>query len=211
MDSLKYAKVRTLTARFKRKMMKAIIFNGSLERRNQSTTSRLLSDYLLNKLQLAGIEGSIFWLADAGIPFFEGTLKKVPLGVEMMKNLFLEADLHFWLAPLYHGSIPGIMKNCLDWLEITAEDPRPYLTDKTVGLICWADGSQALQGINAMDTIAKSLRAWPLPYSVSISKSILFDKDNPGEISDYYKIKLDRLFRIAISHRIEHLTGPAGK
>ncbi|MBB2949449.1 hypothetical protein FHR29_000181 [Sphingobacterium sp. JUb56] len=39
-----------------------------------------------------------------------------------------------------------------------------------MGLVCWADGVQAMQGINTMDAIAKSLRAWPLPYSVPISK-----------------------------------------
>jgi hypothetical protein len=52
------------------------------------------------------------------------------------------------------------MKNCLDWLEVTANRYEPYLTDKTIGLVCWADGLQAMQGINAMDVIAKSLRAW---------------------------------------------------
>lgn len=181
--------------------MKAIIFNGALERRT-SSTSGLLSGYLWEQLAQSGVESTIFNLADSGIPLFDITLTKPPKGVEVMNHLFREADVHFWLAPLYHGSIPGIMKNCLDWLEISARSARPYLTDKTVGLVCWADGAQAMQGINAMDAIAKSLRAWPLPFSVSISKNELFEKETPGEISGIYKHKLDLLVNIATTKTI---------
>ncbi|WP_185673624.1 NADPH-dependent FMN reductase, partial [Elizabethkingia meningoseptica] len=117
-----------------------------------------------------------------------------------------DADLHFWLAPLYHGSIPGVMKNCLDWLEVTANRYEPYLTDKTIGLVCWADSLQAMQGINAMDVIAKSLRAWPLPFSVPVVRTSLFDTDNAKEISRLYAAKFDTLISIATTKRIEKTT-----
>ncbi|MFD2904980.1 NADPH-dependent FMN reductase [Sphingobacterium anhuiense] len=176
--------------------MKAIIFNGALERRS-SSTSNLLSRYIKSGLENFGIESHIFDLADSGIPLFDCTLTRIPNGVQVMNNLFREADIHFWLAPLYHGSIPGVMKNCLDWLEVSAKKNNPYLTDKTVGLVCWADGVQAMQGINTMDAIAKSLRAWPLPYSVPISKKELFDPNISGEISQTYKDRLNLLINLA--------------
>ena len=50
-----------------------------------------------------------------------------------MTETFRSADLHIWLTPLYHGSMTGIMKNCLDWLEISAKETTPYLTGKVVG------------------------------------------------------------------------------
>lgn len=182
--------------------MKAIIFNGALERRPQST-SGLLTKYFTEKLEMLGITYDTFALADSGIPLYDITLTKTPLAVERMTQLFLNADIHFWLAPLYHGSIPGVMKNCLDWLEVTADQPQPYLTDKTVGLVCWADGLQAMQGINAMDAIAKSLRAWPLPYSVPMIRTSLFEGEN--EISSFYADKLDKLINIATTNRIEKI------
>jgi arsenic resistance protein ArsH len=181
--------------------MKPLIFNGALERRPQST-SGFLSNYFSEKLNGSGINNRIFNLADAGIPLFDITVNKIPNGVEVMKNLFQEADVHFWLAPLYHGSIPGVMKNCLDWLEISARDVRPYLTDKTVGLVCWADGMQAMQGINAMDAIAKALRAWPVPFSVPISKASLFEEGMPGELAQAYKNKLDLLIHLATTRTV---------
>ncbi|MEG0927285.1 NADPH-dependent FMN reductase [Chryseobacterium sp.] len=185
--------------------MKAIIFNGSLERRTEST-SGLISRYLSERLSQSGVQADIFTLADSGIPLFDTTLTKTPLAVERMTQMFLGVDLHFWLAPLYHGSIPGVMKNCLDWLEVTANTYEPYLTDKTVGLVCWADGLQAMHGINAMDVIAKSLRAWPLPFSVPIVRGSLFDSDHPTQISPLYSGKFDQLISIATTKKIEKTT-----
>ncbi|WP_104380953.1 NADPH-dependent FMN reductase [Sphingobacterium sp. HMA12] len=176
--------------------MKALIFNGALERRPEST-SGVLSDYFAEQLNQLGIANSVFNLADSGIPLFDSSLSRIPNSVRIMNNLFLEADVHFWLSPLYHGSIPGVMKNCLDWLEISAKNSPAYLTDKNIGLVCWADGVQALQGINAMDTIAKSLRAWTLPFSVPIVKSGLFEASSSRTLSSTYKRKLDLLINIA--------------
>lgn len=181
--------------------MKAIIFNGALERRPQST-SGLLSAYISERLNESGVENRIFNLADSGIPLFDMTNTRIPKGVEVMNNIFLEADIHFWLAPLYHGSIPGVMKNCLDWLEISAKNVSPYLTDKTVGLVCWADGVQAMQGINTMDAIAKALRAWPLPFSVPIARAALYEESRPGEFSQVYKNKLDLLINLATTRTV---------
>ncbi|MDP9959245.1 NADPH-dependent FMN reductase [Chryseobacterium lathyri] len=184
--------------------MKALIFNGSLEKRSESTSGRI-SQYFAERLEQSGFQTEIFTLADSGIPLFDTPLTKIPLAVERMTQLFLEADVHFWMAPLYHGSIPGVMKNCLDWLEITASHYHPYLTDKTVGLVCWADGLQAMQGINTMDTVAKSLRAWPIPFSVPIIRSALFDHENPTKVSALYSDKFDKLISIATTKKVKRI------
>ena len=182
--------------------MKAIIFNGALERRPRST-SGILSNYFAEQLQETGVPSRIFNLADSGIPLFDTAISGIPRSVELMNQLFQEADIHFWLAPLYHGSIPGAMKNCIDWLEISAKRPQPYLSDKTIGMVCWADGVQAMQGINTMDTIAKALRAWPLPYSVPLVRNSLFEAEGSTEISRVYKDKLNLLITLATSRKIE--------
>ncbi|MGJ1269470.1 NADPH-dependent FMN reductase [Sphingobacterium spiritivorum] len=181
--------------------MNILIFNGALERR-PSSTSHSIIQFLQQTLEENGIHSTVFNLAGSAIPLFDFTLSKTPVAVEIMTQQFREADAHIWLTPLYHGSMTGVMKNCLDWLEISAKEPRPYLTDKMVGLISWADGGQALQGINAMDAIAKSLRAWPVPFSVPIVKPLLFDEGNPGQITKAYQQKLQLLIRILISKQI---------
>lgn len=123
-------------------------------------------------------------------------MNKIPAGAELMNQMFREADVHIWLAPLYHGSIPGVMKNCLDWLELSAREAVPYLTGKTIGLVCWADGVQAMQGINAMDAVAKALRAWTLPYSLPIQRPELFDEQ--GTLSAKYVQRFDLLLQLLV-------------
>ena len=170
--------------------MNALIFNGALDRRSNSTAHRL-TDYLTERLQIHSIETEAFHVADSGVPLFDASLKKTPRAVEALNHRFRAAQLHLWLTPLYHGSMTGVMKNCLDWLECSSKLPSPYLTGHRVGLVCWADGVQAMQGINAMDSVAKSLRAWSLPYSVAIQKKDLFQ--DQGAITFAYRERFDRL------------------
>ncbi|WP_060873020.1 NADPH-dependent FMN reductase [Myroides odoratus] len=173
--------------------MKALIFTGALERRADSTSERL-SQYLSDELTTMGIETSLFKIAESGIPLFDITSMRTPNAVELMNIQFREADIHLWLTPLYHGSMTGAMKNCFDWLEISAKSPAPYLTGKTVGLVCWADGVQAMQGINAMDAVAKALRAWPAPYSVAIQRSELYVEN--GSINPKYQERFRTLLQL---------------
>ena len=74
--------------------MKALIFNGVLERR-QKSTSGVLSNYFAEQLNQFGVEHSVFNLADSGIPLFDTSLSRIPNSVKIMNNLFLEADVHF--------------------------------------------------------------------------------------------------------------------
>ncbi|MEH0153019.1 NAD(P)H-dependent oxidoreductase [Limibacter armeniacum] len=179
--------------------MKALIFNGALERRENATSERL-SRFLSEYLHELGIETSIFKIADAGIPLFDVSLQKTPNSVVVMNHVFREADVHIWLTPLYHGSMTGVMKNCLDWLQYSANLPKPYLIGKIIGLVCWADGVQAMQGINAMDAVAKALRAWTAPLSIPIERSKLFDEN--GEISSHYKDRFTTLLQLLTEAKV---------
>jgi arsenic resistance protein ArsH len=176
--------------------MKVLIFNGALERRTDSTSGRIAA-FLQEALDRQGVKHTTFHMADAGIPLFDISLDHTPESVQVMNQVFREATLHIWLTPLYHGGMTGVMKNCLDWLEYSAKLPAPYLTGKTVGLVCWADGVQAMQGINGMDAVAKALRAWTAPLSVPIQRRDLFDENR--EISAVYKERLQLLLSVLIA------------
>lgn len=182
--------------------MSVMIFNGSLDSGSQ-TTGKIITRYLVNCLQKQAVEVKVFELAQSDIPLLKpNNISAVPNQVEEMCRLFQQANLHLWLAPLYHGSIPGVMKNCLDWLEVTSRDPLPYLSDKTIGMICWASGSHAVDGIYTMNSIAHALRAWPLPFNVPVSTQFLFEPGSESEISEFYKNKLNRLVDLGITRKI---------
>ena len=175
--------------------MKALIFNGSTERGENSTSERI-GTHLESELVKQGISTQVFKLADAGIPLFDLANTEIPESVKQMNEVFTDADVHIWLSPLYHGSMTGAMKNCLDWLEISANSPKPYLSGKMIGLVCWADGTQAIQGINAMDSVAKALRAWTLPLSVPIKRDELFDESE--NMSAGYQQKFEIMLQLLI-------------
>jgi arsenic resistance protein ArsH len=172
--------------------MNVLLFNGCSDTK-PDTTGRKLSAYLHQQLIGKGHSVSQVNVSDAQIPFFELRQPHPVAAVEEMCEAFLNADLQVWLTPLYHGGMTGAMKNCLDWLELTAKNEKPYLTDKIVGLVCWADGGQAMQGINAMDAVAKALRAWVIPYSVPLVKNQLYTDAHRREFSVEPMHKLDRL------------------
>ncbi|MGV8133829.1 MAG: NADPH-dependent FMN reductase [Mangrovibacterium sp.] len=180
--------------------MNILIFNGSPERKSDSVAHQLVH-YFQSGFKQRGISAKVFDLPDSGIPIFDTAMKEVPPEVVAMSNLFRQADVHMWLTPLYHGSMTGSMKNCLDWLEISSKDPVPYLTNRVVGLVCWGDGGQAMQGINAMDSVAKALRAWVLPYCIPVVRGWLFDKDT-GDFSDEYRRKFDLMTQLLASVQV---------
>lgn len=72
-------------------------------------------------------------------------------------------------SPGYHGSVSGLVKNALDYIEETAQDDRVYLDGVAVGLICTAHGWQATGStLIALRSIVHSLRGWPTPLGVAI-------------------------------------------
>ncbi|WP_238555271.1 NAD(P)H-dependent oxidoreductase [Chryseobacterium sp. P1-3] len=78
--------------------MKAIIFNGSSERRAESA-SGLISGYFVEQLKSLGIHTDIFNLADSGIPLFDMSLAETPLAVERMAQRFFGCRSPFLVGP----------------------------------------------------------------------------------------------------------------
>ena len=172
--------------------MNLLIFNGAPDS-SVSGISHKIIQYFLSCFEGKNIEVSVFNLDENKLPLLEIPFGEIPENVKQMAKLFSESDVQIWLSPLYHGAIPGSMKNCLDWLEITSKNPKPYLSGQVIGLICWADGVQAMQGINNMDSIAKALRAWVLPYSVSILRKDLIVED---ELNLNYQERFELMSRL---------------
>jgi len=75
-------------------------------------------------------------------------------------------------SPGYHGSISGLVKNAIDYLEETAKDERVYLDGVPVGLISTAYGWQATGSTLAtLRSIVHALRGWPTPLGAAINTS----------------------------------------
>ncbi len=89
-------------------------------------------------------------------------------GAEMVQAV-RAADGILIAAPGYHGSISGLVKNALDYLEDLAKDVRPYLDGRAVGLIATAYGDQAtMSTMQTLRSIVHALRGWPTPMGATV-------------------------------------------
>jgi FMN reductase len=92
-------------------------------------------------------------------------------GAELIAAL-RQADGVILASPGYHGSISGLVKNAVDYLEETARDQRVYLDGVPVGLIVTAYGWQATGStLSTLRSIVHSLRGWPTPLGATINSS----------------------------------------
>ena len=117
----------------------------------------------------AGAQVSVFGGDYLGtLAHYRGTAYKAGNGGELV-DAVRAADGLIIAAPGYHGTISGLVKNALDYLEDLAGDTRPYLDGRAVGLITTAFGDQASMGtLLTLRTIVHSLRGWPTPMGATI-------------------------------------------
>lgn len=75
-------------------------------------------------------------------------------------------------SPAYHGSVSGMLKNALDYVEDMRGDARVYFEGRSMGVIVTGYGWQAIVStINQLRTIAHALRAWITPLGAGINSS----------------------------------------
>lgn len=75
-------------------------------------------------------------------------------------------------SPGYHGSISGLVKNALDYLEELRDDTRPYLDGRAVGCIATGMGWQATGStLASLRSVVHALRGWPTPLGVGVNTS----------------------------------------
>ena len=104
----------------------------------------------------------------AGLPHYGGAVHTKADGAELVEAV-RRADGILIAAPGYHGTVSGLVKNALDYLEDLSRDQRPYLDGRAVGLIATAFGDQAtMSTLITMRAIVHALRGWPTPMGATI-------------------------------------------
>jgi len=83
------------------------------------------------------------------------------------------ADAVVIASPGYHGTVSGLVKNALDYLEELRSDERPYLHGRPVGAIAVARGWQAAVGtLGTLRQVIHALRGWPAPMGLTINSAV---------------------------------------
>ena len=136
-----------------------------------TSSSRAALKTALDGAAEAGAKVDLLDLRQLALPMYDPSSDDIPESVTRLVDSVYAADGMIWSSPLYNGSISGSFKNALDWLILLSDREPAYLTDKVVGLISVAGGTQGLQAINTMEFIVRALRGWAVPLVVPIPQS----------------------------------------
>lgn len=118
------------------------------------------------------------------------------------------ADALLIASPGYHGTVSGMMKNALDYVEDLREDDRPYLTGLPVGCIAVAYGWQAaVSTLHTLRTCAHALRGWPSPLGAALNTALpVFDKVSGECLDEPSRFQLETVGRqvVDFAHTRSH-------
>ena len=144
-----------------------VAIGGTL--RPESATGRLLAA----ALDIATARGARTTLltGDAiAFPHYEPGNAEGNVSIGRYLEALRSADAVIVGSPGYHGTLSGLVKTALDYVEQLRSDERVYFDGLPVGLIATAAGWQAaVSTLQALRTITHSLRGWPTPMGLAIN------------------------------------------
>lgn len=108
------------------------------------------------------------FIPDRGI---EEYLPEQQAGINRLVDVCRRSDAMVWSSPTYHGTVSGVFKNAIDFIELLSKDSRPYLQGCAVGLIAINDNTP----FTAMAHMAHELRAWLAPTQVTMTRVAFSD------------------------------------
>lgn len=138
---------------------------GSLRERSYT---RMALARALAGAEEAGAEARMIDLREYELVFCRGSARQVeyPPDVARLCADVGAADGIVLGTPEYHGSFSGVLKNALDLMGFKEFE------GKMVGLVGVGGGQLgAINALNGLRTIGRSLRAWVLPAQVSIARA----------------------------------------
>jgi len=120
-----------------------------------------------------GVRTKLFGSATlAALPHYMTPASRTSDDARELLEYIRKADGFIVASPGYHGSISGIVKNAIDYIEETSKDVRVYMDGLPVGLIATAYGWQAATSTLAtLRSIVHALRGWPTPLGAAINCS----------------------------------------
>ena len=136
------------------------------------------------RIALSGAEdvGAKITMLSAGqimLPFYDPSVPDRPSDAIRLIEEVRAADGLMLVSPGYHGTVSGLVKNALDYIEDLRHDERPYLHGRAVGCVAVSFGWQAaVTTLTALRSIVHALRGWPTPLGSAInSRQVIFDED----------------------------------
>ena len=149
------------------KRIKIVGLGGTL--RAGSSTERAVAQ-VLTYAEAMGAETELVAGPELDMPFYNpATEVRTPAAVKLIEAL-RGADGIVIGSPGYHGSVSGLIKNALDYVEDMSGDGRVYFDGRAVGLIASGAGmAGAMTTLGALRDIGHALRGFVTPFGYAFS------------------------------------------
>ena len=181
--------------------MNIAIVVGSVRRGRQTPlAAKYLESELLKNDKVTSV--SYLDIAEYNFPVMEernAFLEEKPEGMEEFSQKLNGADALVIISPEYNGSMPGALKNTLDYFY-------PELSKKTIGLLTVSAGN--LGGINLHHDLQKwvlHMRAYAVPMKYLLT-NIHKAFDDKGDPTDQHFIKSTGAFIEELTWLTEAIT-----
>ncbi|RZS41326.1 FMN reductase [Herbihabitans rhizosphaerae] len=154
---------------------------GSLREDSQSERALRIA---LSAAEREGADTTVVSGKDLVLPFYDPAVPERSDAACRLVEALRTADGVVLVSPGYHGTVSGLVKNALDYVEDLRADERVYLDGRAVGCVATASGWQAsVTTLTALRQIVHALRGWPTPLGAAVnSAEVVFDAD--GGCSD---------------------------
>lgn len=154
----------------------------------ESSTCYILAKHLVDMATAQGVEVDFTHPANAGLPINDGTIAWDDPRAKAWQDRIGAIHAHLWVSPEYHSGMTGGMKNLFDHL---AKEP---MKGDVVGLFALAGGAMAaLNTLNGMSVVARSLGAWVAPEYCAVNSN-----DVKDGLDDAMRSRLDRIVATVI-------------
>ncbi len=137
----------------------------------------------------AGALVTLIDLRDYPLPLYDGDLESkegIPENGKRLKELFLAHPGLLISSPEYNSSIPGVLKNALDWVSRSApgEAPLACYAGKVAGLLSASPGQLGgLRGLVTLRSMLGNIKTLVIPEQFSLPKAAdAFNSD--GSLKD---------------------------
>lgn len=132
--------------------------------------------------------GEVSLASISGIPLYNADLEEsegIPAGVTELKNRISAASGLLIATPEYNNSMPGVLKNAIDWLSRPPSDISTVFGDKPVAVIGASPGGfGTVSAQSAWLPVLRTLRTRPYWGGRLMVSRVAGLVDDDGELSD---------------------------
>jgi FMN reductase len=140
----------------------------------------------------AGASVELLTGSDLLLPIYDVNSRDRTVEARRFLAAVRNADGLIVAAPSYHGSVSGMVKNALDYVEDLRDGERCYLDNMAVGCVAVGAGWQsAVSTLSSLRTTVHALRGWPTPLGVAVNTSVTSFSVDGGCVDDAVRGQLE--------------------